>query len=300
MQAHSAAIVNDYLNGPGIENTFQDTDGDRILRECTAGVNCTGIPYTSGGQTYNIITTGAWQEGDILEAVLRFDTINSSSPDDLGNSDYSLVAYAQIEIASLKLNNNGTADAADDFYDVVYAASGNLGTNVLVEVYEEDGAASINFTSTSPGAAIAKLLDPTGDFDLIAEFGIDPAKELDATLDPDYWTGTLPLNIDLLALLGTGTGNKDTASGIYGLSLITNPGAIPVAENAQLSTETFTYHDLVGNASVKNRSANFNAGWLIETDSQVFFVTAVPEPSVLFLMGAGLVGLGFARKRAHA
>jgi hypothetical protein len=278
MQAHSAAIVNGALD-PG-ENTFQDRDGDRILRE--------GQVLLPGGYA----AAGAFQVGDILEAVLVFDSINGLTPIQQGlPATYDLIAYSQLKIANLTLNLGadnaaGGTGANADFYDVIYTASGNLGANVLVEVYENNDATFVNF-GNDPTVAVAYTLGQS----LIAEFGFGEGD--------DFWVGALPLTIAELEAVGAGTGNADNASGVFGLSLLSNPGSLPIAKNAIQSGVTNTFHDLVGNASAKERSTGYNDNWIVETDTQAKFVT-VPEPGTLLLMGVGLLGAGFARKRASA
>lgn len=259
------------------ENTLQDTDGDRVL--------------DAGG---NVITSGAFAEGMTLEAVLRFDTINSQTPFahflagrlPLG---YDLAIYSQIKIDSLVPNDNGTpGDVTDDFFDVAYGPSGALGAGVMAAVYENTTVLdTIDFTTQTADQSISELLS-SGNWDLIAEFGFG---ETD-----DFWTGALPLTVDELAGIGAGTGLPDNATGVFGLSLLSNDGGLPIAINGIKSDSTGTFHDLVGNASAKERSTGFTDTWIVETDTQVKF-NVIPEPGMVLLLGAGLLGAGFARKR---
>jgi hypothetical protein len=278
MSANSAALVNDALVLG--ENTFQDRDGDRVLRD---GEVLLPADYDAAGN---------FQVGDILEAVLVFDSINGLTPIQQGlPATYDLLAYSQLEIASLTLNlgADGVAGGTGvnaDFYDVIYKASGNLGANVLVAVYENNDGTFVNF-GNNPTTSVAYVLAQ----DLIATFGYGEAD--------DFWSGALPLTIAQLELVGQGTGVADNASGVFGLSLLSNPGSLPIGKNAIQSDVTGTFHDLVGNASAKERSTGYNSNWIVETDTQAKFVT-VPEPGTLLLMGVGLLGAGFARKRASA
>jgi hypothetical protein len=86
---------------------------------------------------------------------------------------------------------------------------------------------------------------------------------------------------------------------VFGLSLLNNPGGLNIEVNGIQSGVTGTFHDLVGNASAKERSTGFNSNWIVETDTQVKF-NVVPAPGILLLMGAGMLGMGFTRKRFTA
>lgn len=268
MQAHSAAIINGSLI-PGIENNLEDTDADRVLRNGS------------------VVTSGNFQSGDILEALLRFETVNGDNINvSTGNLGYQLIAYSQLVIPDDPTDNVGAAvNNGDGTFTVNFAASGNLGAGVLAEVYENTS--TVLQFSNDPAAEIAQVLGTT----LIAEFGLSDAD--------DFWTATLPLNIPTLAT--NGAGSPQNPAGILGLTLMNNPGALPIATNGIQSQATGTFHDIVGSASAFAKPQNFNSGWLVATNTEIRFNLAqVPEPGIMMLLGAGLVGVGFARNRVKA
>lgn len=268
MQAHSAAIINGSLI-PNIENNLEDTDADRILRNGS------------------VVNSGNFMSGDILEALLRFETVNGTNINvATGDLNYQMVAYSQLVIPDDPTDMVGAAvNNGDGTFTVQFAASGNLGAGVLAEVYENT--AQVLQFANDPAAEIAQVLGTT----LIAEFGLSDAD--------DFWTATLPLNIATLAT--NGAGSPQNPAGVLGLTLMNNPGMLPIETNGIQSQAVGTFHDIVGSASAFANPASFNTGWLVATNTEIRFnIAQVPEPGIVMLMGAGLLGAGFVRKRVNA
>jgi hypothetical protein len=259
-------------------NEFQDTDVERILR---AG---------------EVVTSGNFQTGDIIQAILRFDTINATSITDLLDfnggpfpNTYQLTAFSELKIKDIvDVPTLGAGScAALGFCRLVFEPSGNLSDiNSFADLYERVPADASNAWSTTvaPQDGIDRVLAQT----FIASVGIGEAD--------DFWYADSLVDIGAAASLVEGS--PQAAQGVLGLSVLDNPGGLPVDPNGIQSGAMGTFHDVVGNLSAYQRSQQVNQGWLVSSNTSIAFAV-VPEPGTLALVGIALaaIGAGSARRR---
>lgn len=287
--SHAAAQLNNYLVA-GV-NLLEDTDFDRVLR-CLQPAGCTSISQMTA------VTTGDFQQGDILEAALRFENASGTQ---LGNiNNYQLTAYSAIAVGQINdvsvefdpINFPGNFINIKQLIFVPTATFGidsGLGAAGMVRVYES---AVENFDVTlTPAQMISNIQGGSEVMTLGYGAGED-----------DYWfasvsrglSGGLPQgNIDQLTTLSPSSAILGT--GQLGLSVLTNPGAINVAPE-QMDGALGGKHDVVGQVAGYKLGPTANTGWLIETDTKVRF-TVIPEPAGLALVGLAVAMAGFGARR---
>lgn len=257
-----AAIINSLFT-PGV-NTMQDTDAERIQRN--------GVSLTSGG----------YATGDVIQSILRFDTVNSGTIGDSIAAPYQLNAYSQLRVAQI-IDLNGGALLLGDSIRLIFGAVAGFGTGgaVLAQLYEGNAVPSNNFT-LSAATGISNIT--TGQT-LIGELGLNGID--------DFWFADTINDISILAAATPGGGQA--AQGAFGLSFLSNAGGIPFVTNGMLSAIDGNRHDVVGDASVYAREQGTNSDWLLSSNLNATF--AVPEPTTLGLLGLGLLGLGLGGRR---
>lgn len=244
-------------------NTAQDQDADRILR----------FNATTG--SYDVVTSGNFQVGDVFQAILRFDSVNSNTISDSLPSPYALFAYSEVKINSI------TPNSSFGGYDVTFApANINLSGGAMIALYERTSGSATNPFTSAPNAGISYIQTLTS----IATFGLGDTD--------DFWTASIPV---LIEGLDNPLGSGQNPSGVFGLSVLTNPGMLPIQSNGIQSGATGTYHDVIGDASAFPRETGVNTGWLVSTNTNVSF--NVPEPTELALMGIGLIGMSLGRRK---
>ncbi|PKO86967.1 MAG: hypothetical protein CVU16_16410 [Betaproteobacteria bacterium HGW-Betaproteobacteria-10] len=258
--SHAATI--NTLFTPGI-NTIQDSDAERILRD--------GAALTSGG----------YAEGDVIQSILRFDTVNSGSIGDSLPFPYQLNAFSQLRIVSIVDLNGGTLDLGDSIRLIFGAVAGfGNGGDVLAQLYEGSAVPSNNFSQTA-ATGIANITGQT----LIGELGLNGID--------DFWFADTINDISILAAATPGGGQA--AQGAFGLTFLSNDGGIPFISNGIFSAVSGQFHDVVGDASVYAREVGTHSDWLLSSNLNASF--AVPEPATIGLLGLGLLGIGLGKRR---
>lgn len=259
-----AAVINGLFD-PG-PNQIEDTDVERV-------VDSTGAVKTSG----NFVV------GDTIQTILRFNTVNATTISDVYGSPYQLNAYAELKVDTITdLNLDGDNNINTGLVNIVFAPTGNLNdVNAFADLYERTSAAQSAFDQTvAPATGISNVTSET----LIASLGLGQAD--------DFWSVNTLLDISAAASLQAG--DAQVSNGVFGLSVLSNPGALPIRPDMMLGADG-NLHDVVGNASAYQLGPFINGGWLVSSNTSANF--NVPEPTPIALLGLGLAIIGFTMRK---
>jgi hypothetical protein len=98
--------------------------------------------------------------------------------------------------------------------------------------------------------------------------------------------------------------SSDGRSRVYGFGTITPDAALQTITGTDFDLAAILVRDGIRNLAIYFGSRGYVQLWVASRQGMAYpaldFIDRRPEPGVLFLMGAGLLGLGIARRRKSA
>jgi hypothetical protein len=285
VSAAQASIVEPYLD-PG-SNVFEDDSNEYIFR-----------PNTSGG--YDLLASGSPAVGDLVFSLYDFPIINGTNIDSAGIEVTGIGIYEITSISAgtdvVDIDGPGPAPAVTVYDQVTYGAASATdwlaltGIDITAFSWDETGLMALIYEDTA------------NNFSYITDGLADGA---DANSTPDGIDDTT--DGTLLFGLGLQDGTDYAVSLDSPIDIATylpSAGEIPgVTQYGTFSYEMSVAYESLGGTIVSDISGS---GTNLVTNTPVagiiddtqFSFNYVPEPGILTLIGAGLLGLGgFSRRR---
>lgn len=287
----------------GLETLFEDNSLDFALEVCTT---CDGYE-ADDPTTWTLVpdSNGTLDPGDVLVAVVEFETSAAQSilPDEL--TGISVIQFAGFTPAGTL--NFVAYEGGLNAVSPVDVTGGEAGGDAMLALWL-DSTPDLNISAgLVPDALSCATLD-----ECLAQASDGTLFQVDGIVDGqnNYWyafgTGTSFTTI-LTSSTGSGFGGYSA-----GLSIIENNTGVILLEdgltgtavgNGGLPVDVLVTGNINGGgatsaAATAELQTLIDTGYVATDDADMTKIRAVPEPGTLVLLGAGLLGLGFRRRRA--